>query len=131
MEKNGKQYVCTPYQPFGSGAFPKPYGMSFASALPAAAAPGGAADTSPLHFPDGGAIGLPAPAPEAFSADPTALTNMARQYVTSFKAQQPSGSPSAVTMASQAPAADPLFANLLDGEASLCILAEKLLPAVR
>ena len=107
MEKNGKQYVCTPYQPFGGGALPNPLGTSGS-----AAAPAGAADTSPLRFQDGGLLGLPAPAPEAAAADPSALTSAARQYVSSFRAQQPAAGPAAA----QGPAADPLFADLLEGE---------------
>ena len=106
MEKNGKQYVCTPYQPFGGAALPAPYGTSAA-----AAAPAGAADTLPPRFQDGSLLGLPAPAPEAASADPSALASAARQYVTSFRAQQPASGPAAA----QAPAADPLFADLLNG----------------
>ena len=110
MEKDGKQYVCTPYQPFGGGALPTPYGTSAA-----AAAPAGAADAFPLRFQDGSLLGLPAPAPEAAPADPSALTSIARQYVTSFRAQQPAAGPAAA----QAPAADPLFADLLGGELNL------------
>lgn len=114
MEKNGKSYVCTPYQPFGA-VLPTP--------TSAAGAPT-AADTSPLRFPDGSPLGLPAPAPEAAPLEATALTSATRQYMTSFLAQQPASSPAAAqpaigATAAQAPALDPLFANLFDGEAGL------------
>ena len=113
MEKNGKQYVCTPYQPFGGGLLPTPYGAALS-----AAAPSGAADTFPLRVQDGSLPGLPAPAPEGAPADPTALTSIARQYVTSFRAQQPAQGPAAA----QAPAADPLFANLFAGQLFCIVL---------
>ena len=112
MEKNGKSYMCTPYQPFGAVT---PYS--------AAAAPT-AADMSPLHLLDGSPLGLPAPAPEAAPLDSTALTSATRQYMTSFFAQQPASSPAAAQAAiggaaAQAPTLDTLFADLFDGEAGL------------
>lgn len=138
MEKDGKQYVCTPYAPFGGAPMPAPLGAS--AEAPAGAALG--ADTSPLRFPDGSPLGLPAPAPEAATAasmataaaSATALADTARQYVKSFRAQQqtaaagPAAGAGSATAPAQGPVLDPsLFANLLDG-ALLALLRPQFQP---
>ena len=128
MQKDGKAYVCTPYQPFGGGSVPPAYGT-------AAAAPT-AADASPLSFPGGAGspLGLPAPAP---AADSAALTDaVARQYVQSFREQQPAAeapagyliaepaamqAPATSMAAAQAPALDPSVANLFEGQSLHCV----------
>ena len=128
MQKDGKAYVCTPYQPFGGGSVPPAYGT-------AAAAPA-AADASPLSFPGGAGspLGLPAPAP---AADSAALTDaVARQYVQSFREQQPAAeapagyliaepaamqAPATSMAAAQAPALDPSVANLFEGQSLRCV----------
>lgn len=48
LQKDGKTYACTPYQPFGGGAAPLAYGFSAQSPLRAALP-----DTSPLFPSDG------------------------------------------------------------------------------
>ncbi|BDA51604.1 hypothetical protein COCOBI_19-1600 [Coccomyxa sp. Obi] len=81
LQKDGKTYACTPYQPFGGGAAPLAYGASAQSPLQPALP-----DTSPLFPSDGttpvraaaaGALPAPAAAPSKLMSP----EDFTRQYL--------------------------------------------------
>lgn len=113
LQKDGKTYACTPYQPFGGGASPLAYGAAAQSPL-AAALP----DSSPL-FPSDGTQLQPA-ASAAVQGAPTAAKGLlspeefTAQYLTAT-----SGTGARPQLAAGSPAAAPslaadIFADFAD-----------------
>jgi hypothetical protein len=105
LQKDGKTYACTPYQPFGGGASPLSYASSAQSPL-AAALP----DTSPL-FPSDGSTPIRASAAAGALPAPAAAPGLLSPE--EFTAQYLSGAGSAKAPSSAAASAPSTAADIL------------------
>ena len=117
LQKDGKTYACTPYQPFGGGISPLAYAASAQSPLPAALP-----DTSPLFPSDGSApiraSAAAAGAEPAPAAAPGALLSpeeFTKHYLNSDGTpKMPASSSSSAAAASAPSTAADIFASFAD-----------------
>ena len=109
LQKDGKTYACTPYQPFGGDAAPLAYGSSAQSPLQAALP-----DTSPLFPSDGETTPVRAagaqPAPAAAPSKLMSAEDFTRQYLDTDGTPK---SPASPVAAAPSLAAD-IFADFAD-----------------